>query len=144
LLILARRSRLGAQAACSLLLAHGPAIDRSGADDPDVDRWLRVCDPLGTPAIEDNIPDHSGFGRGTSDFATATPYVGVRGSRGDVHRGGAGQWRGILSRCEPDQGGRGQEEAGSRRPADCLTWHSEQVVEVRNKRDRNITATEDS
>ena len=35
----------------SLLLAHGPALDRSGADDPDADCRLRVCDPLGATAV---------------------------------------------------------------------------------------------
>jgi Transposase domain (DUF772) len=51
-------------------------LDRSGAHDPDADRWLRVCNPLGAAylaevqvnlayrwfcklGIEDSIPDHS-------------------------------------------------------------------------------------
>ena len=29
----------------------GAPLDRSGADDPDADRRLRVCDPLGTAAL---------------------------------------------------------------------------------------------
>ena len=45
------RSELGAQGACALLLAHGSALDRSGADDPDAARWLRVCAPLGAAAV---------------------------------------------------------------------------------------------
>ena len=45
------RSRLGAQGACGLLLAHWPPLDRSGADDPDADCGLRVRDPLGAAAL---------------------------------------------------------------------------------------------
>jgi len=32
---------------CALLLEDGANFDRSGTDDPDADRRLRVCDPLG-------------------------------------------------------------------------------------------------
>ena len=57
------------------------ALDRSGADDPDADRRLRIRDPLGADAvprgpgqpgvplvlralsIEDKLPDHSAFSR---------------------------------------------------------------------------------
>ena len=31
----------------ALLLPHRPTVDRSGADDPDAHRRLRVCNPLG-------------------------------------------------------------------------------------------------
>jgi hypothetical protein len=43
-----RRSRpwLGAQGACTILLTHRPPFDRSGADDPDAYRGLRVCNPI--------------------------------------------------------------------------------------------------
>src|SRR5262249_57158464 len=41
------RPKLGAQGAGTVLLADRPTLDRSGTHDPDADRWLRVCDPLG-------------------------------------------------------------------------------------------------
>src|SRR5438034_11581030 len=40
------RSELGAQGACALLFAHRSTLDRSGADDPDADCRLRVCNPI--------------------------------------------------------------------------------------------------
>ena len=71
-------------------------------------------------SVEDQIPDHSVFSRARherfrdSDASAA----GVRGRGGDVHRGRACRRRSVLGRCEPDQGGCGQEEAGCWRPAD--------------------------
>ena len=61
--------------------------------------------------IEDRLPDHSVFCRARR---------GVRGCGGEVHCGRPGRRRSLLGRCEPDQGGCRQEEASSRRPADCL------------------------
>ena len=66
---------LGTRRASALLSEDWAAFDRSGADDPDAHRRLRICDPLGAsvvsrdasePAyrwfcglsIEDKIPDH--------------------------------------------------------------------------------------
>jgi hypothetical protein len=40
------RSELGAQGVGTLLLAHGTALDRPGANDADAPCRLCVCDPL--------------------------------------------------------------------------------------------------
>jgi hypothetical protein len=48
-----RRPRfiVGSRRACALLLASGPALHRSGADNPDADCRLRVRNPLGAGAL---------------------------------------------------------------------------------------------
>jgi transposase len=72
--------------------------------------------------IEDSIPDPSVFCRAWHErFRESDAFApGFRGCGGEVHRGWAGWWRGVFDRCEPDQGRRGQEEAGAWRSADCL------------------------
>ena len=75
---------LAAQRTLAALFTHPPALDRSGAHDPDARRRLCLCHSLGTRAlprgsaqpayrwfcglgIEDKVPDHSAFTRARNE-----------------------------------------------------------------------------
>ena len=72
--------------------------------------------------IEDRIPDHSVFCRARHErFRESDALRRVfEGVVAMCIAAGLGWRRSIFDRCEPDQGGRGQEEARPRRPADCM------------------------
>ena len=118
---------MGARRAGAPLLAPRPALDRSGADDPDAHPRLRVRHPLGTAAVPRGAgepglsvvlrPEHRGQGPGSLGVLArpqrALPRqrhlpARVRAGGGGVHRGRSRRRRRLRGRCQPDRGGRQQ------------------------------------
>ena len=104
-----------------------PALDRSGAHDPDAHRRLRVRHPLGAAlcrevqvnlayrwfcglSIEDKIPDHSAFSRARNErFRDSDIFRRVFERVVEaLHCGRPGRRRRVCGRCQPDCGGRQQ------------------------------------
>ena len=111
----------------------GPALDRSGADDPDADRRLLLRHPLGAAAVRGGasepglslvLPARPGRRRaGPLDLLEEPAWPlprqrsaarAVRDDGAPLHRGRAGRRRGLRGRRQPDQGRRQQAALGGR------------------------------
>ena len=111
----------------------GPALDRSGADDPDADRRLLLRHPFGAAAVRGGAseprlplvlparPRRRCAGPLDLLEEPARPLPrqrpaarAVRDDRAPLHRGRAGRRRRLRGRCEPDQGRREQATLGGR------------------------------
>ena len=126
------------RAPAAVLQRDGPALDRSGADDPDADRRLLLRHPLGAAAVRGGpsqprlslvLPAGPGRrGAGPLDLLeeparplprqrSAAPAVRDDGRA--LHRRGAGRRRRLRGRCQPDQGGRQPAALGAGRASGC-------------------------